>query len=222
MSDDKKRRGGGKSGGHGGARSGRNPRSKEEKSDQALEKKRPVILAKPDREREKANPEFPSLNQTTSGDKGAAAVTLKREDHGPSTVKEGRATDSPKPGDVKPVQSSNVALDKAVKLIDETQQISDSILSFLTDNTDFLVVGVAGPQSSGKSTLMNHLAREGGGPKRSVFREQSFEKQVLGEHASNGITVWINSNQRVILLDCQPLCSASILDRYVMSTSLFH
>ena len=47
-----------------------------------------------------------------------------------------------------------------------------------------------------------------------VFREQSFEKQMLAEHCTSGIKAWISPTTRVIFLDSQPLNSLSILGRY--------
>ena len=92
----------------------------------------------------------------------------------------------------------------------------------MTDNTDFLVVGVVGLQSAGKSTVLNHLANyikpDGGGgvnkgELQEIFREQNFEKEMLGEHGTNGVKAWIAPTSRVIFLDTQPLNSVSMLDR---------
>jgi protein SMG9 len=47
-----------------------------------------------------------------------------------------------------------------------------------------------------------------------VFRVQSFEKQMLGEHCTNGVTAWMGP-RRVLFLDCQPMNSASVLDRSI-------
>ena len=46
-----------------------------------------------------------------------------------------------------------------------------------------------------------------------VFREQSFEKQMLAEHCTSGIKAWISPTTRVIFLDSQPLNSLSILGK---------
>lgn len=46
----------------------------------------------------------------------------------------------------------------SVKLINDQFQMLDSCLEFLTDQTDFIVIGCVGPQGAGKSTLMSHLA----------------------------------------------------------------
>ena len=43
---------------------------------------------------------------------------------------------------------------------------------------------------------------------------QTFEKQMLSEHCTTGLNAWITP-ERVILIDCQPLLSASILDRSI-------
>ena len=50
-----------------------------------------------------------------------------------------------------------------------------------------------------------------------VFREQSFEKQMLAEHCTSGIKAWISPTTRVIFLDSQPLNSVSLLGKYDLS-----
>ena len=57
-----------------------------------------------------------------------------------------------------PVQKHSFMNERSIKLIDE-QQFSDTFSEYLSDNPDFFVVGVLGPQSTGKSTLMNALAK---------------------------------------------------------------
>ena len=37
---------------------------------------------------------------------------------------------------------------------------------------------------------------------------------MLGEHCTNGIDVYI-TERRILLLDCQPLLSASVMDRTI-------
>ena len=156
-----------------------------------------------------------------------------------------------------------------MRLVDDLQQFSTSGLNtVLTDNPDFLVVGVIGMQGTGKSSLLNHLAYQirqnntssilktknaenkenesindkaedkskldgiGKSKERSnptvhegttitskeleeVFREQSFEKQMLAEHCTSGIKAWISPTTRVIFLDSQPLNSISVLGNYL-------
>ena len=150
-------------------------------------------------------------------------------------------------------------------MVDDLQQFTVSGLSsVLTENPDFLVVGVIGMQGAGKSSLLNHLAnhlrpetmlnssktksfdnkeneslnntnsnskdnmnrtkeksssseKEGttitSKHLEEVFREQSFEKQMLAEHCTSGIKAWISPTTRVIFLDSQPLNSLSILGK---------
>ena len=153
-------------------------------------------------------------------------------------------------------------------MVDDLQQFSMSGLNaVLTDNTDFLVVGVIGMQGTGKSSILNYLANhvrqkpnystsskvkenkenetanntksqeksksagaklndllttaamEGNPTETSsdveeIFREQSFEKQMLAEHCTSGIKAWISPTTRVIFLDSQPLNSISVLGKY--------
>jgi len=101
----------------------------------------------------------------------------------------------------------------SVKLIDENHTFCDSIADFLTDNTDFLVIGVLGLQNAGKSTVINSLAKLSGDDD-DVFRVQTYEHQMLGEHCTNGLDVIVNG-RRMILIDCQPLLSSSVMDRTI-------
>ena len=52
---------------------------------------------------------------------------------------------------------------------------------------------------------MNALARVNPAAEgEEVFRVQNFEHQMLAEHCTNGIDVFV-TNRRIILLDCQVL-----------------
>jgi len=104
-------------------------------------------------------------------------------------------------------------LKQSLKFIDENHVFCDGIADFLTDNTDFIVIGVCGLQNSGKSTILNNLAKLSKHDE-DIFRVQNYEHQMLGEHCTNGIDIYVNS-RRMILLDCQPLLSASIMDRTI-------
>lgn len=48
-------------------------------------------------------------------------------------------------------------MSKSMKLIDENVICTESLQDYLQDSSEFLVVGVVGPQSVGKSTILNLL-----------------------------------------------------------------
>jgi len=104
-------------------------------------------------------------------------------------------------------------LRQAIKFVDENHVFCDGINDFMTDNTDFVVIGVFGLQNAGKSTIINALAKLCP-EEEDIFRVQGFEHQMLAEHCTNGIDIYVNA-RRFILLDCQPLLSASVMDRTI-------
>ena len=65
--------------------------------------------------------------------------------------------------------------------MDENHIFCDGISDFLTDNTDFIVIGVFGLQNAGKSTILNCLAKLSFDDE-DVFRVQNFEHQMLGRN----------------------------------------
>ncbi|GMN44186.1 hypothetical protein TIFTF001_013381 [Ficus carica] len=88
----------------------------------------------------------------------------------------------------------------------------DRFLPFLTENTEFTVVGVIGPPGVGKSTIMNELygfdaTSPGMLPPYTV---QSEEVRAMARHCSMGIEPRVSA-ERLILLDTQPVLSPSIL-----------
>ncbi|THG05429.1 hypothetical protein TEA_011823 [Camellia sinensis var. sinensis] len=89
---------------------------------------------------------------------------------------------------------------------------TDRILPFLTDNTDFTVIGVIGPPGVGKSTIMNELyGFDGTSPGMlPPFAIQSEETRAMARHCSVGIEPRISA-ERIILLDTQPVFSPSVL-----------
>jgi ribosome biogenesis GTPase A len=128
-----------------------------------------------------------------------------------------------------PIPRHNFMTERSTKLIDD-QQFSENLSEFLSDNQDFFVVGVVGPQGVGKSTLMNALANgliepkpakdeisrsNGSSSISNFFRVQSFEKQMTGEHCTNGASAWISPKHRIILIDSQAANSPSVLDRTI-------
>ncbi|GAB6027426.1 smg-9, nonsense mediated mRNA decay factor [Chamberlinius hualienensis] len=109
-----------------------------------------------------------------------------------------------------------------VKLVDESLQWCDQTFEFLQDQSDFLVVGVLGLQGTGKSTVMSHLygGRSTRNPKYGVFKTQTKDQRELGEHGTRGIDIII-TDQRMILLDVQPVLSASIMDHMIQFEKKF-
>ncbi len=114
------------------------------------------------------------------------------------------------------IESLNVRLSNniqpmvsSVKLLDENLQWQDTLLEFMCDQPDFLVVGVLGKKGVGKSTLMSLLA----GSKydensQMLFKTADCIKTAtkdfsdLAQHKTNGIQAFITS-ERTILLDVQ-------------------
>ncbi|GMH18465.1 hypothetical protein Nepgr_020306 [Nepenthes gracilis] len=88
----------------------------------------------------------------------------------------------------------------------------DRFLPFLTDNTEFTVVGVIGPPGAGKSTIMNEIY--GFDPTSPgmlpPFAIQSEETRANARHCTIGIEPRVSA-ERLILLDTQPVFSPSIL-----------
>lgn len=112
--------------------------------------------------------------------------------------------------------SQATEMKSSVKLVDETFHWSEAGLEYLVDQSDFLVVGVLGLQGSGKSTVMSVLAGNSlKADKRSfVFKPQSKEILEVCGHQTSGIDMYI-TKERMILLDCQPIMSASVLDHMI-------
>ncbi|XP_057542036.1 uncharacterized protein LOC130820614 [Amaranthus tricolor] len=88
----------------------------------------------------------------------------------------------------------------------------DRFLPFLTDNTEFTVVGVIGSPGVGKSSLMNEIY--GFDPTSPgmlpPFAIQSEETRANARHCTIGIEPRISA-ERLILVDTQPMFSPSVL-----------
>ncbi|GJX87584.1 SMG9-like protein [Tanacetum coccineum] len=89
---------------------------------------------------------------------------------------------------------------------------TDRFLPFLTDNTDFMVIGVIGPTGVGKSTIMNEIyGFDATSPGMlPPFAIESIETKAMAKHCTVGIEPRITS-ERIILLDTQPVYSPSVL-----------
>ncbi len=117
--------------------------------------------------------------------------------------------------------TTNFMSTKPMKIIDE-QNFVDNFNDYLTDNSEFTVVGIFGAQGIGKSTIMTSIAQtllegsnEAEDETKSFFRVQSFERQMSSEHGTNGVQAWISPKHRIILIDTQPVNSPSCLDRAI-------
>ncbi|XP_059624950.1 uncharacterized protein LOC132268184 [Cornus florida] len=97
-------------------------------------------------------------------------------------------------------------------LSDSWEFHTDRFLPFLTDNTEFTVVGVIGPPGVGKSTIMNELYGFDGTSPGMIppFSIQSEETKAMARHCTVGIEPRISAD-RIILLDTQPIFSPSVL-----------
>ncbi|KAK9059647.1 hypothetical protein SSX86_020351 [Deinandra increscens subsp. villosa] len=95
---------------------------------------------------------------------------------------------------------------------------TDRFLPFLTDNTDFTVIGVIGPPGVGKSTIMNQIyGFDATSPGMlPPFAIESVETKLLAKHCTIGIEPRITS-ERIILLDTQPVFSPSVLAEMIRS-----
>ncbi|CAM6094464.1 unnamed protein product [Calypogeia fissa] len=89
---------------------------------------------------------------------------------------------------------------------------SDRLLPLMSDNMDSMVIGVLGPPGVGKSTIMNELYGSTGSSPGVLppFPVQSEDMKAGARHCSVGIELRISA-ERLILLDCQPVFSASVL-----------
>ncbi|CAH9123354.1 unnamed protein product [Cuscuta epithymum] len=97
-------------------------------------------------------------------------------------------------------------------LSDSWEFNADRFLPFLTDNTDFTVVGVIGPPGVGKSTIVNEIygLDSNSAGILPLFAIQSEETRAMAKHCTAGIEARVSS-ERIILLDTQPVYSPSLL-----------
>lgn len=101
----------------------------------------------------------------------------------------------------------------SLNLLSDTWEFQpDRLFPLLSDNTDFTVIGVLGPPGVGKSAILNELyGFDGSSPVvLSPFPVQSEEIRAMARHCSVGIELRM-SVERFILLDTQPVFSASVL-----------
>ncbi|KAL8599177.1 hypothetical protein ACOMHN_007893 [Nucella lapillus] len=100
-----------------------------------------------------------------------------------------------------------------VMVIDENLRWIDDGIEELLDQTDYLVVGAIGLQGSGKSTILSLLA---GNTPQDPYRNYAFHPQIKeiredAFHQTVGVEMFVTP-ERIILLDTQPVFSASVMD----------
>ena len=88
----------------------------------------------------------------------------------------------------------------------------------MTEHPDFTVIGVLGFQGAGKSRVLSELCgyrRQATADGRSAlvgaFTEQDETELLEGSHHTVGVDACVNVAEQLILLDVQPLLSASLL-----------
>lgn len=198
------------------------------------QERKQIILAKSERvvEREKVDKldqEFPALRKMEISPSKVFDGREEGEVPGVIMVKQRESNRSESPGVQTPrifskketgQEKTVPRLMSPVKLVDESHTFCDGLAEYMTDNQDFTVIGVLGLQNTGKSTILNILGKNC--PEdEEIFRVQTYEHQMLAEHCTNGIDIYINS-RRYILLDCQPLLSSSIMDRSIQLEKKFN
>ena len=105
------------------------------------------------------------------------------------------------------------------RFLDEDLNLyTDELARHLTEHPDFTVVGVLGFQGAGKSRVLSELCgyrpettSEGRSVLTGAFPEQEDAELLEGYHRTVGIDACLHVAEQLILLDVQPLLSASLL-----------
>jgi hypothetical protein len=97
----------------------------------------------------------------------------------------------------------------------------EDILKHLGGQTDFTVVGVIGREGVGKSTVLSQFAPQSTvTPEKQVsFVARSVQHTIRCCHCTTGIDA-IVTEDRSILLDCQPVLSTSILQQHKLYSAI--
>jgi len=113
------------------------------------------------------------------------------------------------PQQVKRNVSTNDDPSKPVTLIEFTIDGTFAVeraANLVKENNDFLVIGIVGTQGSGKSTFLSSLHSE----ESKIFPSQSDNTIIRRSLETRGIQI-ASTHERILLLDTQPICSATIL-----------
>nr|CAD1820813.1 unnamed protein product [Ananas comosus var. bracteatus] len=143
------------------------------------------------------------LAKPSPGGAAAAAAARVGRDDDPSAAAAAAAA----------IRSRNAPQPGSLGLVSDAWELqTDRVLPFLTENSDFVVIGIIGPPGVGKSTIMNELyGFDGSSPGMlPPFSIQSDETRAMAKHCTAGIELRVSS-ERLILLDTQPVYSPSLL-----------
>ncbi|CAB4379049.1 unnamed protein product [Rhizophagus irregularis] len=98
-----------------------------------------------------------------------------------------------------------------VKMINEKGIFNnESVLKILSDLPGHFVVGVFGPQGSGKSTVISTLCQD----PQNAFSSQSIDTLNFASHETIGIDIHVTP-EKIVLLDAQPIYSLSVLEHAI-------
>ncbi|OAY70815.1 Protein SMG9 [Ananas comosus] len=140
------------------------------------------------------------LAKPSPGGAAAAAAARVGRDDDPSAAAAAAAA----------IRSRNAPQPGSLGLVSDAWELQTD--RFLTENSDFVVIGIIGPPGVGKSTIMNELyGFDGSSPGMlPPFSIQSDETRAMAKHCTAGIELRVSS-ERLILLDTQPVYSPSLL-----------
>uniref|UniRef100_A0A0N5ALP9 Protein SMG9 n=1 Tax=Syphacia muris TaxID=451379 RepID=A0A0N5ALP9_9BILA len=117
------------------------------------------------------------------------------------------------------VFDTNPQMKAAIRLIGDNLDFTDYVQEYLSEtNSNFCVIGAIGPQGTGKSTLLSMLS---GNDHQDMYRQYAFrpasrEAVESCRFQTSKISIFVTKN-RLILLDCQAMFSASLLDELLQS-----
>ncbi|XP_065510729.1 nonsense-mediated mRNA decay factor SMG9-like isoform X1 [Caloenas nicobarica] len=180
----------------------------------------PIVLMK---SRGEGEGRGPGGGASAAGGEGPA-LAPPREREGPRPTQpvyqlHGRGLGAPPALDPATAQSRLAAPEKmktSIKLVDEQMNWCDCALQFLLEQTDVLVVGALGLQGTGKSTVLSLLAgnQPEDDPRTYVFRAAPPELRQRAAAQTGGIDLFV-TQERVVLLDTQPILSPALLDHLI-------
>jgi hypothetical protein len=135
----------------------------------------------------------------------------------PAPARSSRASTSPHAGGARRLQQTPLRV--TTRLLDEELNIyTDELMRHMTEHPDFTIIGVLGFQGAGKSRVLSELCgyrRQATADGRSAlvgaFTEQDETELLEGSHHTVGVDACVNVAEQLILLDVQPLLSASLL-----------